>query len=35
MPAYVIADVEVREPTLARLYDWLGANRQSNAGEMP
>jgi len=31
----VIADVEVREPTLARLYDWLGANRQGNAGEMP
>ena len=31
----IIADVEVSEPTLARLYDWLGANQQRNAGEMP
>jgi Cu-processing system ATP-binding protein len=27
-----VADLEVREPTLAQLYDWLGAGRRRDAG---
>jgi hypothetical protein len=29
-----IADLEVEEPTLGRIYDWLGAGRQQPAGRL-